>query len=119
MRNDSRERVTQMIAISKDWRYKIHINDSARFSGLRGKALIPYLERTVQSGYGWSFSETHTFEQELTVDMPPRTQGRAIVEWRPLSCRGLIITGTAEPDIKFSIDVGFTFGLEVELTNLG
>jgi hypothetical protein len=113
--NESAVAVQRTVKLRKEWRYKIRIDSSASFSGIQGTALIPYLERTLEAGRGWSFSATQVLEQELPFDIPARSEARSVIEWRPLSSSGLLMTGTAQPDVPFSVDVGYTFNVALEV----
>jgi hypothetical protein len=114
-RNESAVAVQRTVKLRREWRYRIHIDRSASFAGIQGAALIPYLESTLEAGRGWSFSATQVLEQELPFDIPARSEGRGVIEWIPLSSSAVLMTGTVEPDVPFSIDVGYTFNVEVQV----
>lgn len=118
-RNESADWMNQTIKLTRQWRYRVRIDDSARFGRVRGAALIPYIERAMEAQGDWDFTNPTSITRDYPVLIAPRSDAKVILQWLPLTRKGLLLTETAEPDIHFTVDGGYNVDVKVDSVTFG
>jgi hypothetical protein len=118
--SDSDTTVTRSIKATKRWRQSCTLEiEKSRVNGQSVDlkladvvALKDSMEETLRRQYVSSTEEEQTFEEEVTLEVPPRTSLRFIMEWKRIIQEGYV--RLRDPagrtiEVPFAMAVGVTF----------
>ena len=112
--------VTRSLKLTKRWTQSCSVEiEKSRVTGQSGELTIPELatlksnmEQTLRSQYASSTEEEQIFEEEVALEVPPRSSVHFAMEWKRIVQNGYVrVQDSAGQTIEvpFAIAVGLTF----------
>lgn len=109
---------TRVVRLKREWT-RMYAVDMGRAATRRGSAGVDLrvfkaaAERTLSEKYSKSTEErrTETFEEEVTLNVAPRTHCRVVFSWKEIRQKGVvhIANGSSQVRIPYEVVVGVTF----------
>jgi hypothetical protein len=112
--------VTRSFKATKRWTQSCQVElEKSRVSGQSADVTIPNLvslkgdvEETLRRQYSASTEEEQTFEEEVTVTVPPRTGLHLVIDWKRIVQEGYVRLAGGDGqvvEVPFQLAVGVTF----------
>jgi hypothetical protein len=112
--------VTRSFKATKRWAQSCQVEfEKSRLSGQGGEVTIPNVaslkgnvEETLRRQYSASSEEEQTFEEEVTVTVPPRTALHLVMDWKRIVQEGYVRLEHGDGrivEVPFQVAVGVTF----------
>lgn len=109
---------TRVVRLTREWTRTCAIDveratttQGSAGIGIRALDLKAAAEHTLRRTYSDSTGERETFEEEVTLNIAPRTRCRVVFSWKEIRQKGIvqIARGGSDVQIPFEVVVGITF----------